>query len=177
MPRSSALPLSLLLLCGCLQAATPEGLDAPNIVPIDLQLVTSGQPTRASLVMLRRFGFEAVIYLAPGSVPDAIADESAILSGQGIEFVHIPIPFSKPEESHFIAVSDALKRMKGKKVLVHCQVNMRASSMVFLHRVIAEGQDASKAYEQVAAVWSPQGSWRALLQAQLKKHGIAFEPY
>ena len=144
-------------------------------LPIDEQLVTSGQPTRASLAMLKRFGFEAVIYLAPSTVPDAIADESKILSRQGIEFVHIPIPFSKPEQRHFLAVSDALTRLRGKKVLVHCQVNMRASSMVFLYRVITQGQDASKAYEQVSAVWSPQGSWRALLQAQLKQHGIAFE--
>jgi hypothetical protein len=60
-------------------------------------------------------------------------------------------------------------------VLVHCQVNMRASSLVFLHRVIAGGQDAALAYASVSAVWSPQGPWRALLEAQLRKHGITFE--
>ena len=60
---------------------------------------------------------------------------------------------------------------------MHCQVNMRASSMVFLHRVVGERQDPAKAYEAVAAVWSPQGPWKALIQAQLKKNGIDFEPY
>ena len=150
---------------------------APNVVPILPTLVTSGQPSRAALGSLGREGFRAVVYLAPSSVPDAIAEEPRILAEQDIEFVQIPIPFGKPEESHFLAVSEALERLKGKKVLVHCQVNMRASSMVFLYRTITARQDPSKAYESVAAVWSPHGPWRSLLQAQLKKHGISFEPY
>lgn len=177
MPRLSKLPWVLLLWCTCMRAASPHDLDAPNVVAIDPLLVTAGQPTPASLARLGRSGFEAVVYLAPSSAHDAVADEPSILREQGIEFVHVPIPFAKPEEGHVRAVSDALRRLQGKKVLVHCQVNMRASSMVFLYRVLTQGQDASKAYEQVAAVWSPQGPWRTLLQSQLHKHGVAFEPY
>lgn len=170
----------LLAAAACLGLAAPpagaaQALDAPNVVAIDPMLVTSGQPTRAALGTLRQQGFQAVLYLAPSTVPDAVADEAAILAAQGIEFVHLPIPFGQPEERHALAVSQALQRLKGRKVLVHCQVNMRASSLVFLHRVIAGGQDAARAYASVSAVWSPQGPWRALLEAQLRKHGITFE--
>ena len=172
LPRSAA---ALLWLAASLAGPAPPALDAPNVVPIDPMLVTSGQPNRAALATLRQQGFEAVVYLAPSTVPDAVADEAAILAAQGIEFVHLPIPFGQPDEHHAAAVSQALQRLKGRKVLVHCQVNMRASSMVFLHRVIAGGQDAARAYESVSAVWAPQGPWRALLQAQLRRHGIAFE--
>ncbi|RVT47439.1 protein tyrosine phosphatase family protein [Rubrivivax albus] len=168
---------ALLLLMGGTGAVMGQVLEAPNVVPIDQMLVTSGQPSRAALGSLRQQGFEAVLYLAPSSVPDAIADEPKILAEQGIEFVHIPIPFGKPQEGHFVAVSEALQRLKGKKVLVHCQVNMRASSMVFLYRTITGGQDPGNAYESVSKVWSPHGPWRSLLQTQLKKHGINFEPY
>ena len=157
--------------------AQPRALQAPNIVVIGPDLVTSGQPSREALSSLGALGFQAVIYLAPSTVSDAIKDGPDLITKQGIEFIHIPIPFGRPEEHHFREVSAALSRLRGKKVLVHCQVNMRASSMVFLHRVITEKSDPARAYEAVAAVWSPEGAWRALLSAQLRKNAIAFEPY
>jgi protein tyrosine phosphatase (PTP) superfamily phosphohydrolase (DUF442 family) len=173
--RRSTLLLAAGLASG-LQAFA-QGLAAPNVVPISKLLVTSGQPSPLALAGLGGLGFEAVIYLAPSTVPDAVANEPELLAKQGIEFVHIPIPFGKPEASHFIAVSAALRRLRPKKVLVHCQVNMRASSMVFLHRVLANNENPELAYEAVAKVWSPSGAWRDLLLAELHKHNVNFQPY
>ena len=173
--RRSTLAATLGLACTSLTRA--QALAAPNVVPISATLVTSGQPTAQALATLASQGFQAVIYLAPFAVSDAVKEEPLLVSKQGIEFIHIPIPFNKPDESHFLAVSSGLERLQGKKVLVHCQVNMRASSMVFLHRVIRGKEDPFRAYEAVAAVWSPQGPWRQLLVSQLGKHGIIFEPY
>jgi protein tyrosine phosphatase (PTP) superfamily phosphohydrolase (DUF442 family) len=150
-------------------------LDAPNPVEISTTLITSGQPSPKALSSLGSLGVQAVIYLAPSSVPDAVKNEPELLRAQGIEFVHIPIPFQKPTEEHFNSVSDALTRLQGNKVLVHCQVNLRASTMVFLHRVIALRQDPAKAYEAVSQVWSPEGPWRELVLAQLKKHKVNFQ--
>ena len=158
-------------------SVTAQSLAAPNVILISPLLVTSGQPSAQALASLGQSGFQAVIYLAPSSVPDAIKNEPELLSAQGIEFVHIPIPFGSPDESHFLTVSAALERLANKKVLVHCQVNMRASSMVFLHRVIRGNEDPAVAYEAVARVWSPSGAWRKLLAAQLGKHRVNFEPY
>jgi protein tyrosine phosphatase (PTP) superfamily phosphohydrolase (DUF442 family) len=154
-----------------------QTLAAPNVVPISDSIVTSGQPSAQALSTLAARGFQAVIYLAPMSVSDAVKEEPELLAKQGIEFVHIPIPFGKPDESHFMALSSALTRLQDKKVLVHCQVNMRASSLVFLHRAINQRADPQRAYEAVATVWSPQGPWRQLLVEQLAKHRINFEPY
>ncbi len=33
------------------------------------------------------------------------------------------------------------------------------------------------AYESVTAVWVPEGSWRRLIEDQLRQHGVAFELY
>jgi protein tyrosine phosphatase (PTP) superfamily phosphohydrolase (DUF442 family) len=159
------------------QAASAASLAAPNVVPIGPGLITSGQPTAQALAHLGEQGIQAVIYLAPLTVPDAIADEPALLKRQGIEFLNIPITFDKPVEADFGAVADALDRWRGKKVLVHCQVNMRASSMVFLYRVIRLKEPPELAYEAVEKVWSPRGVWRELIVTQLHKHGVAFEPY
>ena len=157
-------------------AALGITLDAPNPVEISSSLITSGQPTPQSLAGLGVLGIQAVIYLAPSSVPSAVKDEAELLKRQSIEFVHIPIPFNAPKEEHFIAASEALVRLKDKKVLVHCEVNMRASTVVFLHRVIALGEEPSRAYEAVSRIWSPAGPWRTLMIEQLNKHKIAFQP-
>ena len=165
------------LICLAPSLVNAKAFDAPNIVTISANLVTSGQPTAKALADLGSLGFNAVIYLAPSTVDDVVKEEPQLLAKQGIEFIHIPIPFATPDESHFIALSAALERLRNKKVLVHCQINLRASSLVFLHRAIRAKEDPAKAYESVAAVWSPQGAWRKLITEQLAKHGVKFEPY
>ena len=54
---------------------------------------------------------------------------------------------------------------------------MRASTMVFLHRVIESKEDPDTAYQAVARVWSPSGAWKRFLVATLRSHGVSFEPY
>lgn len=169
-----ALVLVPILFTNLAQAAE---LSAPNIVPIASNLVTSGQPTKASLGTLSEQGFDAVVYLAPPSVPDAVRDEGAIVGAQGLMFVNIPIRFGNPTEQDFALFAAVLDALKNKKVLVHCQVNMRASSMVFLYRVLREKQDPERAYQDVARVWSPDGKWKQFIVAMLRKHSVAFEPY
>lgn len=152
-------------------------LAAPNVVVIDATLVTSGQPTAAALRGLAQAGFGAVISLAPENAADAVADEARIVESQGIAFVRIPIPFGAPEAAHYQAFAGALTGFAGRKVLVHCQVNMRASTMVFLYRTIVRHEPPASAYDAVAKVWSPQGPWRQLIVEQLHQNDIAFDPY
>ena len=151
-------------------------LDSPNVVQVSPNLITSGQPTPGALAKLGKLGIQAVIYLAPDTVHDAVRDEPQLLRQQGIEYIHIPIPFEAPSESDFVAVSSALDHLNGKKVLVHCQVNMRASTMVFLYRAITLHEDPALAYESVSRVWSPEGAWKQLVVGLLKRHGIPFQP-
>lgn len=157
--------------------APAQEIDAPNVVLIDPRLVTSGQPTAEALSALASRGFQAVIYLAPSTVSSAVHEEPELLARQGIEFVQIPIAFGAPNESDFLALSAALNRLRERKVLVHCEINMRASSMVFLYRVIDRHEAPATAYDAVAQVWSPRGVWRRLIVEQLAKNQISFELY
>ena len=174
-PRRVVILLALAF-AGDAVAAEPA-IQAPNVVPISASLVTSGQPSAAALAQLKAHGFEAVIYLAPPTVSDAVPGEAAIVRRQGIEFINIPIDFRRPTEADFQEFVAAMERLRGRKVLVHCQVNLRASSMTFLYRVIVGREKPEAAYESVARVWSPEGPWKALMVSQLRKAGIAFEPY
>ena len=167
----------LLALATALAASPAMALTAPNVVPIDSDLLTAGQPTRESLADLKNEGVQAVIYLAPSSVNDAIKEEPEILRRQEIQFIHIPIPFDGPTATHVEAVAAALDKLKGRKTLVHCQVNMRASTMVFLYRVLHRHEDPAKAYEAVTRVWVPAGPWKLLVKEQLSSHSVKFQPY
>jgi protein tyrosine phosphatase (PTP) superfamily phosphohydrolase (DUF442 family) len=160
-----------------LQAAEPARFQAPNLVEISPTLLTAGQPNAAALTTLAAHGFAADIYLAPLTVHDAVRDEPEIVRAQGLAFIHIPIAFNEPDEADFARFTEALAAFRGRKVLVHCQVNMRASSMVFLHRVIVDHEAPETAYEAVTKVWSPNGTWRRFIVAMLRRHQIAFDPY
>lgn len=157
-------------------AGAPD-LQAPNVVVISDKLVTSGQPGAGALSMLGAQGYGAVIYLAPPGMPDAVAGEAEIVRGQGLEYIQIPIDFGRPAASDVEAFAAAMQRLGERKVLVHCQVNMRASSMVFLYRATVRREEPDRAYEAVARVWSPRGPWKALIVSELRKAGVAFEPY
>ena len=152
-------------------------IQAPNVVAISSMIVTSGQPTAVALSQLGAQGFKAVIYLAPPTVRDAIAEEADIVRRQGLEYINIPISFGEPTGADFDQFVTAMSKFQDQKVLVHCQVNMRASTMTFLYRVIKLNEPPEQAYQSVARVWSPHGPWKQLLTSQLRKAEIAFEPY
>lgn len=157
--------------------ATDLAIQAPNVVAISPLLVSSGQPNVASLKHLAQLGFDAVIYLAPTTVSDAVLGEAEIIRAQGMEFIHIPIQFGKPTSADVESFFAAMRHLQGKKVLVHCQVNMRASSLIFLYRSIIQQEKPELAYEAVSKIWSPSGPWKKLIIDQLQAAGIHFDPY
>jgi protein tyrosine phosphatase (PTP) superfamily phosphohydrolase (DUF442 family) len=171
-PASWLTALSLLLALPA--AAEAPAIAAPNVVDITPRIVTSGQPSADALAGLKAKGFDAVIYLAPATVQDAVADEYAILSRQGILFVNIPMQWENPTAADFEAFAGVLRALADRKVLVHCPLNYRASSMVFLYRAIVLHEDADQAYAAVARVWSPMGAWRPFIEGQLRRHGLTF---
>jgi protein tyrosine phosphatase (PTP) superfamily phosphohydrolase (DUF442 family) len=149
---------------------------APNTVEVSPRLVTSGQPDAQELRTLKSRGFGAVVYLAPPTVHDAVADEAKIVGGQGLAYVNLPIRFDNPADADFDAFAALLKSLGERKVLVHCQINLRASSMVFLYRAIVLKDDPRLAYEAVHKVWVPDDVWKRFIERQLARHQIDFQP-
>lgn len=174
--RKMLVLVAAVVLGGAAFAAEPA-LEAPNVVIISPSLVTSGQPTANALSRLAAQGFGAVIYLAPPTVSDAVPGEAEIVRKQGLEFINIPIKFGDPTEADFKSFIAAMNSLGDRKILVHCQVNMRASSMTFLYRVVVGHEKPEQAYESVSRIWSPGGPWKNLLTSQLRKAGVQFELY
>jgi protein tyrosine phosphatase (PTP) superfamily phosphohydrolase (DUF442 family) len=172
-----ALASALVGLVAVSAAAQRSDLRAPNVVVISPELVTSGQPTAAALAGLAAQGFGAVINLAPPAAMDAVKDEALIVGRQGLVFVNIPITFENPTPQDFDTFAGVLRGLAGRKILVHCQINMRASSMVFLYRTIIAKEDPRVAYESVIKTWVPEGPWKRLIRDELRQHKINFEPF
>jgi len=147
----------------------------PNLVQATATIFTSGQPPAKSLEGLKAQGFEAVVYLAPPTVQDAVRDEAKIVGSQGLVFVNIPIVFDKPTERDFETFAAVMKALEGRKVLVHCQVNLRASTMTFLYRATVLKEPPDEAWKAVERIWTPKGPWKRLVEERLKRQGIAFD--
>ena len=177
MPRQLAaiVAAALLALAADGARAQPWPSPPPNLVQATPRIFTSGQPPGKSLEGLKAQGFEAVVYLAPPTVQDAVRDEARIVGGQGLVFVNIPVVFDNPTQRDFDTFVAVMKALGSRKVLVHCQVNLRASSMVLLYRTIVLKDKPDEAWKSVEKIWTPRGPWKALIETQLKMHDVTFE--
>ena len=90
-----------------------------------------------------------MIYLVPPNAYDAVPREPEMLREQGIEFVQVPMQWDKPTDADYDAFAAAMNRLGSGKVLVHCQINLRASSMTFLYRAIALGEVRTRQWARV----------------------------
>ena len=162
---TSALAMSML--------GSPSGArDQPaNLVRWRPGLASSAQPTPLYLARVKAEGYDAVINLAPAQSHGSIANESAIITGQGVPYLNIPVDFRKPTAADFAQFVEEMKPRSDQNVLVHCQVNMRATAFVFLYRVIHEGAPVDEAAAKLTGVWIPDRVWKKFIDDTLAAHG------
>ena len=114
------------------------------------------------------------MYLVPPGASDAVAGEADIVRAQGMDFMQLPMRWEPPTDADFDAFAAAMKRLRDGKVLVHCQINLRASTMTFLYRAITLREPVDKAYDNVTAVWSPNAGVEAVhhCAARASRHRV-----
>jgi protein tyrosine phosphatase (PTP) superfamily phosphohydrolase (DUF442 family) len=104
---------------------------------------------------LRAQGYEVVVNLLPDTSEHAIPDERDAVESQGIEYIYIPVDFKQPTSSDFLKFSEALDRVNGKKVHVHCAANYRVSAFYSLYAVSRDLWSAEQAMEFIRSIWQP----------------------
>ena len=77
-------------------------------------------------------------------------DEGKLVAEDGPTYVNIPVSWQQPTYEDFELFSAVMNGARDRKVLVHCQLNMRASAFTFLYRVIHEGVPPEEAMQGVA---------------------------
>lgn len=171
--------LTLVLLSGCIAGAVKESNDAAliNQVEVSAWIMTAGQPSEAQFARMEKSDFELVVNLSPPSTAESLPDEEGIIRGKGIDYVRIPVDVRAYNLEQFELFSDLLNQYRGRKVLVHCQVNKRASVFTFMYQVVHEEIDPDTAYQHVAVVWSPGNQWLDYIDQVFAKYRIDFQHY
>lgn len=125
---------------------------------VDPKLATSGRLLPGAPEALKAAGFEVVIDLRGAEEPGQ-PEERALVEAAGLRYVSAPVK-GTPDRADFAPFSAALAAERGRKVLVHCASNKRASAMVMVHRVTREGVAEADARRDMDAVWQPRQGWK-----------------
>jgi protein tyrosine phosphatase (PTP) superfamily phosphohydrolase (DUF442 family) len=156
------------------QAAKPAAPIGANYVAATERLHTAGQPSAATLATLGEQGFELVVNLAPPSSSGAVPEEGKLIAEDGPTYVNIPVSWQQPTYEDFELFSAVMNGARDRKVLVHCQLNMRASAFTFLYRVVHEHVPPEEAMTALRAVWIPRDQWATFTADVLKRNDVDF---
>lgn len=126
---------------------------------------SAGQPSREQLPLIKKAGYDRVIYIAFNNGRTAIPDEDQVVKDLGMDYLHIAVDFNKPTIRDFDAFADAMQREPQSKTFLHCQVNARATAFSFLYRVLYQGVDIAQAKADMNSVWQPNEVWRDFIFA------------
>lgn len=151
--RSSIVLLCLTLMTTAAPAEDIGLLELFNYYEYSPQLASAGQPTREQYPAIAAAGVDAVINLAPVTEPGAYADEGEVAAAHGLDYVHIPVDWEAPATADVQGFFDAMERFSGKRVLVHCYANARASAFVYLWRTLRGGVDEDAARATMIEIW------------------------
>lgn len=125
-----------------------------NFRRLDDRITTSGQPSEDQLKALAAAGVTTVVNLGLHSHERALPDEAASVAAAGMRYVHIPVPFDAPDDTHYAAFGEAMAAAAGEPVHVHCIMNMRVTA--FLDRWLRDrGEDAATARRLMDGIWQP----------------------
>ena len=160
----------LLWMPGGVAAASLD--DIPNYVEYSEFFSSSGQPTVEQIPQLAAAGFRRVIYLAYTTNQTAILGEDKLVLGNGMDYVHIPVEFSNPTLKNFQLAVKVLQDDVALKTLLHCQINLRASTFSFLYRTIFLKVPMAVAKVDLDAIWVPDKTWYKFIVDTLAHYGM-----
>ena len=143
-----------------------------NFVQLTDNLGTAGQPSSDQFECIAENGYEIVINLAMPDHADSIDNEGSIVTGLGMSYFHIPVPFHAPEPGHVRLFCRFMDALDDRKVFVHCIMNYRVSAFIYhyLNKVKGIGQQASRS--PMFDIWKPDEVWRRLIDLNKKELGL-----
>jgi protein tyrosine phosphatase (PTP) superfamily phosphohydrolase (DUF442 family) len=134
-----------------------------NFLPLTDRVGTAGQPTAEQFTAIRDAGYEVVINLAMPNSTYALPDEREVVTGHGMRYVHIPVAWESPSVDDARRFFEAMDAAAGRKVFVHCAMNMRVSAFMYLYRTLRDGADPEAAAADLHRLWTPNPTWQQFL--------------
>ncbi|MEX0964466.1 MAG: protein tyrosine phosphatase family protein [Pseudohongiellaceae bacterium] len=155
--------------------ADPALAEITNFRQYSPTFASAGQPSREQFATIAENGFERIVYIAFTNNANALPDADQVVKELGMEYMHVPVSFDNPLPDDFYAFADSMQRNTGKKTLLHCQVNARATAFSFLYRVIFEDVPVAEAKADMNTVWQPNQVWRDFIFTVMAQNGVSPE--
>ena len=139
-----------------------------NFLPLSENLYTGGMPKADQLTDAAQQGVEVVINLAVQDSPDASPEEKLVES-LGMKYINVPVVWHEPTRANLDEFMNAMDAHQGKKILVHCEANYRATGFVALYRILRQGWDQEAAFQDLRKVWNPEKFpiWQKFIEENL----------
>lgn len=148
-------------------------MDAEHTYLVFDWLWTSGQLSRQDIGSLPALGIEAVVNLAPPTSSNALPGEAEQVAGRGISYFQIPVEWENPQLDQLEQFFSLMAALSGRRLWVHCAMNMRVSAFVYLYRRIVRAESEAAAAYPMCEVWVPNETWRAFIDHALASHAGA----
>ena len=140
-------------------------MDAVNTRQVFDWLWTSGQLSEQDVLGLPELGIRVVINLALPSSPNVLAGEAELVTRLGLAYVQIPVVWEQPVVEQYFQFAGVLRAFSGRRVWVHCAMNMRVSAFIYLYRRLELGESEEEGSFPMREIWEPDETWQRFLQA------------
>jgi len=108
--------------------------------------ITGGQPTEQQIKSFRAAGGEVVVDNRDPMEPRPF-DEPATVRAAGLEYISLPIVHGAVTVQTMKRMHEAVKKLTGKKALLHCSSGNRTSATLIPYLMIDEKMDEESAVE------------------------------
>ena len=127
-----------------------------NFVQLTPNVGTSGQPTADQFADIADAGYRAVVNLAMLDSDNALPDEGALVSANGMIYVHLPVDFAAPTAEQVRRFAGIMDSFGDVPVFVHCAMNLRVSAFMYLYLRHCHGLDDAAARSPILDKWAPR---------------------
>lgn len=144
--------------------------DIVNFIAIDRKIGTSGLPTPAQFAAARDGGYEAVVNLLPDFQDNALKGEGDLVRALGLDYHYIPVVWTDPRPENFTTFCNVMNNLNGKKILIHCALNMRVTAFFSTYALKYLGWNLDQADRLIARVWETRPEdkmpevWRTFIE-------------
>jgi protein tyrosine phosphatase (PTP) superfamily phosphohydrolase (DUF442 family) len=142
-----------------------------NFLALSENLFTGGMPKTEQLRDAAQRGVELIINLAPHDVPNALPDEAELVNSLGMQYINIPVNWKTPTKDGLDRFMDAMDENEGRKILVHCQANFRATAFMAMYRILRQDWKAEDAMAGMHQIWDEEDYpiWKMFIEDTLRR--------
>jgi protein tyrosine phosphatase (PTP) superfamily phosphohydrolase (DUF442 family) len=139
-------------------------MEIVNYLKISDYIQTSGQPKENEFELIKATGVDTVVNLAMPDSNTAIVNEGELVTKNNMNYIHIPVVWTSPTVEQFELFSSILSHHSDKKIWIHCALNWRVASFIFLYRTKKLGVPQEEALISLEKIWSPDAVWATFLK-------------